>query len=82
MTPGNSNVKSLRAAIIGEAKRFLIGLETGVSDELLASILLDIKEKELQLIKQEGTMLDPDMWKLLHDRLANRRKKDIIDTSG
>ena len=74
-------MRGLRAAIIGETKRFLVGLDTGLSDEMLTSILLDIKEKELQLIKAEGTMLDPEIWELLQKRLANRRNKDIIDTT-
>jgi hypothetical protein len=81
MPTEHSVVKSLRAAIIGETKKFLIGLESGASDELLTSILLDIKEKELMLIKQEGIMLDPEMWHLLRKRFTNRRKKDIIDTT-
>ena len=81
MTTESSAISALRAAIIGETKRFLVGLETGLSDEMLTSILLDIKEKELQLIKAEGTMLDPEIWELLQKRLANRRNKDIIDTT-
>ena len=81
MVPEQASIKGLRAAIIGATKRFLIGLGSDASDEVLASILLDIKEKELQLIRQEGTMLDPEMWQLLRDRLANRRMKDIIDTT-
>lgn len=81
MTTENSAIRGLRAAIIGETKRFLVGLETGLSDEQLASILSDIKDKELQLIKAEGEMLDPEIWELLQSRLLNRRNKDIIDTT-
>jgi hypothetical protein len=81
MTTENTAVRGLRAAIIGETKRFLVGLETGLSDELLTSILSDIKDKELQLIKAEGEMLDPEIWELLQSRLVNRRNKDIIDTT-
>ena len=81
MTPERSAINGLRAAIIGETKRFLVGLETGLSDELLTSILADIKEKELQLIKVEGEMLDPEIWLLLQSRFANRRNRDIIDTT-
>ena len=82
MPPEPSNTKNLQTAIIGQTKKFLIGLESGVSDEILSSILLDIQQKELQLIQQEGTMLDPEIWRLLRNRLANRRNKDIIDTSA
>jgi hypothetical protein len=76
-----TDTRGLRTAIIGQTKKFLIGLETGLSDEQLTSILLDIKEKELQLIKEKGTMLDPEMWELLRRRFTNRRNKDIIDTT-
>jgi len=81
MTTENSAMRGLRAAIIGETKKFLVGLEAGLSDELLTSILSAIKDKELQLIKAEGEMLDPAIWELLQSRLANRRNKDIIDTT-
>lgn len=81
MASERSAIKGLRAAIIGETKRFLVGLETGLSDEQLTSILSCIKDKELQLIKAEGEMLDPEIWELLQSRLLNRRKKDIIDTT-
>jgi hypothetical protein len=62
----------LRAAIMAQSKKFLIGLKAGLSDEQLNSILSDIKEKELQLIRLEGAMLDPEMWKLLQSRIAKR----------
>jgi len=48
---------------------------------MLTSILLDIKDKELRLIKEEGVMLDPEMWKFLRCRFAKRKFKDIIDTT-
>lgn len=46
MTTDYPTAKGLRAAIIGQTKRFLTGLETGVSDELLTSILVDIEENK------------------------------------
>jgi hypothetical protein len=80
-TRGQTDTSGLRAAIIGQTKRFLVGLETGLSDEQLTSILADIQEKEQQLIKENGTMLAPEMWDLLRHRFTNRRRKDIIDTT-
>jgi hypothetical protein len=71
----------LRAAIIAQSKIFLTGLKAGLSDDQLNSILSDIKEKELQLIKQEGSMLDPEMWKLLQNRIAKRKTTNIIEPS-
>jgi hypothetical protein len=44
-----SSSRRVRAAIIAQTKQFLAGLETGVSDEQLLSILSEIKEVELQL---------------------------------
>jgi hypothetical protein len=76
-----STAKLLRAAIISQTKQFLLGLETGASDEQLLSILSTIKGVELQLIKEEGTMLDPAMWKLLQSHLTNRKTRGAIDTT-
>ena len=81
MTPEHSVYYGLRTSIIGQAKRFLIGLKAGASEEILTSILLDIKDKELQLIKEEGTMLDPEIWKTLQSKLDRRKNIDIIDTT-
>lgn len=79
MSPAHSDLKDLRTAIIADTKRFLRGLDVGASDALLTSILLEIRERELQLLKEEGAILDPEMWKILHSRFA-KRNKDIIDT--
>jgi hypothetical protein len=77
-----STSKRLRAAIIDQTKQFLFGLETGVSDEQLLSTLSEIKEVELQLIKEENTMLDPAMWKLLQSLFVNRRNKGASYSVG
>jgi hypothetical protein len=69
-----STVKRLRAEILDETKKFLIGLESGASTETLNSILLNIKQKENELIQQEGSMLAPEMWRLL--QLLSRRNED------
>jgi hypothetical protein len=82
MTVEYSPARNLRVTIIGQTKLFLIGLEICASDELLTSILLDIMDKELRLIREEGVMLDPEMWKFLRYRFAKRKFKDIIDTSN
>lgn len=58
-----------------------MGIESGASYDQLNSLLLEIREAELQLLKEEGTMLDPDMWKILHSRLARSTGKEIIDTT-
>jgi hypothetical protein len=71
----------LREAIIADSRLFLLGLETGVSEETLFDILRRIKEKELLLLKTEGAMLDPEMWKIIHNCLANRRPVEIVDTT-
>ena len=56
-----------------ETKKFLLGLESGASTETLNSILLNIKQKENELIQQEGSMLAPEMWRLL--QLLSRRNE-------
>jgi hypothetical protein len=71
----------LREAIIAESHLFLMGLETGASDEILYGILRRLREKELQLLKLDGSMLDPEMWKIIHNCMAHRRPVEIIDTT-
>ena len=71
----------LREAIIADSRLFLLGLETGVPEETLFDILRRIKEKELLLLKTDGSMLDPEMWKIIHNCLTNRRPVEIVDTT-
>lgn len=72
--------KDLRASILHDSKNLLIALQSGASDELLASSISRIQELERRLIRNQRIMLHPGMWKILHNRLANRRFKEIIDT--
>jgi hypothetical protein len=68
-----NNLSSLRFAVIAETKIFLRGLKSGASDEQLRTIAQRIRDKEQQLLHQEGVVLDPDMWRILHSRLINRK---------
>ncbi len=79
MTHDHSTPKSLRAAIIGETKKFLTGLKSGVSEEELVTMLVVIRQLEGELLNREGSMLAPEIWKLLYRRIEARRKKDIDD---
>ena len=67
------NLSILKFAIIAETKIFLRGLETGASDNQLLAIAQRIREKEQQLLHQEGVVLDPAMWRILHSRMINRK---------
>lgn len=78
MNTDNIVLKEIRASILLDTKRFLIGLDSGASYDQLTGILVEIKEKELQLIKNGGSMLAPEMWRLLNSRLANRRAGDVF----
>ena len=69
----------LREGIITDSRLFLQGLERGASDEVLFDILRRLREKELQLVKVDGSILDPEMWKIIHSCLANRRRVEILD---
>jgi len=71
-----STQNSLRAQILADTKEFLQCLEADGAVEELTAILGRIKEKEMQLIKAEGTMIAPDLWRLLHRRLVNRIERD------
>jgi hypothetical protein len=67
------NLSTLRFAIIAETKTFLRGLKSGASDQQLLSIAQRIRDKEQQLLHEEGAVLDPGMWRILHSRLIHRK---------
>lgn len=70
-------LKALRADILMDTKTFLQRLDAGASMEELSTILAEIKEKEALLFKREGSMMAPDLWELLHKRLAGRLDLDL-----
>jgi hypothetical protein len=74
-------VHEIRAGIIADTKAFLTGLESGATNEQLRAVLQRIREKELQLLKVGGTMIDPKIWTILHNRLAQRDAREIIDNT-
>jgi hypothetical protein len=75
------NLSELRLAIIAETKVFLTALKSGATDAQLIAIVRRIREKERQLLKQEGALLDPDMWRILHSRLV-KRNIHFVDPNG
>ena len=81
MNSDNSSDYDIRSAILADLKSFLSALQSGASDKQLAMILAGIREKELRLLKTGGTMVSPELWKILHSRLAKRSDEEIIDTS-
>ena len=81
MNTETSTQVALRSAIIEDTVRFLIGLKSGATTDQLTALLAQIKEKEMQLLKENGSMLSPVMWQTLHNRLTNRNN-DIIDTTS
>lgn len=81
MDDQSPTLKELRADILSDFKRFISALDAGANEDQLASILAQIREKELQLLKDDGSMLAPEMWKVLRNRLAARKSTDIIDTT-
>ncbi len=82
MITENSTVRDIREDIIGDTKAFLTGLESGATDEQLRTVLQRIREKELRLLKEGGAMLDPKIWSILLNRLANRDGRDFIDNTN
>jgi hypothetical protein len=77
----SSTAHEIRAGIIADTKAFLIGLESGATDEQLHGVLQRIRQKELHLLKVGGTMIDPKIWTILHNRLAQRDGREIIDNT-
>jgi hypothetical protein len=82
MTMDSLDEKDLRASILSNSRNFLIALQSGASDEHLATSLSRIKEQERNLIRHRRTMLHPAMWKFMRNRFLNRRDEDIIDTTS
>jgi hypothetical protein len=78
MISGHYNLSSLRLAIIAETRIFLRGLKSGASDSQLRTIARRIRRKEKQLLQEEGAVLDPDMWRILHNLLINRKVNSPI----
>ena len=74
-------LKELRAEILLDFKRFLSGLDAGATEDQLFTLLAQIKEKEQQLLKYDGAMLAPEMWRIMHSRLESRKGAEIIDTT-
>jgi hypothetical protein len=72
MISGLYNSSSLRLAIIADTRIFLRGLKSGASDNQLRTIARRIRRKEKQLLQEEGAVLDPDIWRILHNLLINR----------
>ncbi|HTR31035.1 MAG TPA: hypothetical protein VMH27_17310 [Puia sp.] len=77
----NDNLSPLRRSIIAETKVFLRGLKSGASDAQLLAIAKRIRDKEHDLSREEGAILDPKMWRILHNRLKNRRV-EFIDVNS
>ncbi|HVU55740.1 MAG TPA: hypothetical protein VHD83_11840 [Puia sp.] len=80
MTMDSLEEKDLRASILLDSRNFLLALQSGASDEHLATSLSRIQEQERRLIRYQRTMLHPGMWNILRNRLLNRKNKEIIDT--
>lgn len=81
MITENSTVRGIREDIIADTKAFLTGLESGATNEQLRTVLQRIREKETRLLKEGGAMLDPKIWSILLNRLAQRDGQDIIDNT-
>ena len=60
MITESSTANEIRTGIIADTKAFLMGSESGATNDQLRAVLQHIREKELQLLKVGGTMLDPE----------------------
>ena len=82
MTTESSTAREIREEIIADTTSFLTGLESGATNEQLRLLLLRIREKEVQLIREGGTMIDPNIWRILQNRLALKDGQEIIDNTA
>lgn len=76
-----NDLSDLRLAIISDTKVFLRGLESGASHAQLLAIIRRMRDKERQLLRTEGAVLDPGMWRILHSRLI-KRDLHIVDPNA
>ena len=74
MKTDNSTTTELKNTLLTETRQFLAAVEAGASEEKLTSTLSKIKELELRLLRETGTMLDPEVWKILQRRLEKRQE--------
>jgi len=63
---------TVQVALFELAKNFLTSLQSGATNEELATILADMREKEQLLFRTQGLMLDPELWRILHNRLSKK----------
>jgi len=81
MDPQNSTLNELKSEILADSQLFLAKLQAGASDGELNAILDRMKQRNDLLIAIYGLKLQPEFWNILQSRLANRKRKDIIDTA-
>jgi len=82
MTTESSTLREIRESILADTNAFLTGLESGATNDQLRSLLQRIREIEIQMLKEGGTMLDPKIWKILINRLALKDGQEIIDNTA
>ena len=74
--------EDLKASILLDSRNFLISVQAGASDEHLTSLLIELRRQEAILMRNEGLMLHPGVWRILVNRFANRKYHEVIDTIG
>jgi hypothetical protein len=82
MITENSTAFEIRSGIVTDIKAFLTGLESGATNEQLRAVLQRIREQEVKLLKIGSAMLDPKIWSILNNRLAQRDGQEIIDNTS
>ena len=74
--------EDLKTSILIDSRNFLISVQAGASDEYLTSLLIELRKQEAILMRNEGLMLHPGVWRILVNRFANRKYYEVIDTIG
>jgi len=82
MTIETSSQRDLKASILLDSRNFLISVQAGASDEYLTSLLIGLRKQEAMLMRNEGIMLHPGVWRILVNRFANRKHYEVIDTTS
>ena len=80
MTHNPEEAPDLKWLLLLDSKNVLISLQAGASHDYLTSRLIELRKQEAVMMGKERLMLDPYLWRILINRLLNRKNYEVIDT--
>ena len=80
MTCDPEQPQDLKWLVLLDSKNVLLSLQAGATYDYLTSRLIELRKQEAMLMGKERLMLDPYLWRILINRLVNRKAYEVIDT--